>query len=49
MTRYPLTFYVKSLPPGVGGEARGPVREFDMERLRYELNRQATNPRITPR
>jgi len=22
---YPLTFYVKSLAPGTGGEARGPV------------------------
>lgn len=25
MTRYPITFYVKSLPPNTGGEARGPV------------------------
>lgn len=25
MTRYPLTFYVKSLPPNTGGDARGPV------------------------
>jgi hypothetical protein len=32
---YPLTFYVKSLPPDVGGRANGPVIRI-MEKYRHD-------------
>lgn len=34
---WPLTFYVKSLPPGVGGEAKGPVIRIHYADDRREL------------